>query len=167
MVDEGEGIWDSHVICTYLISKYATDDSLYPKDLLPRARVDQRLHFNNSVLFIALRTASLAIVRDGASVLPQSALDTIASAYEHVENFLKLTKHIAGDSLTVADFCCGALISSLDYHLPLTVDKQPKTLAWLERLNEIPHFKELNTKVNDTKFRAFFDQKKAANKAAE
>jgi hypothetical protein len=38
-----------------LISKYGKDDSLYPKDLQKRAVVDQRLHFDSSILFPRLR----------------------------------------------------------------------------------------------------------------
>ena len=53
--DNGAVIWDSHAICTYLVSKYGKDDSLYPKDLLVRAKVDQRLHFDTGILFARLR----------------------------------------------------------------------------------------------------------------
>lgn len=53
MVDDDLTLWDSHAICTYLIGKYAKDDSLYPKDLKIRAKIDQRLHFEGSVLFAA------------------------------------------------------------------------------------------------------------------
>jgi hypothetical protein len=37
---------------TYLVSKYAKDDALYPKDLQKRAIVDQRLHYSNDVFYI-------------------------------------------------------------------------------------------------------------------
>jgi glutathione S-transferase len=52
--DDGFVVWDSHAIATYLVSKYAKDDSLYPKDLKKRAIVDQRLHFESGVLFARL-----------------------------------------------------------------------------------------------------------------
>lgn len=53
--DNGVIIWDSHAICTYLVEKYGKDDQLYPKDLLQRAQVDQRLHFDGGFLFPRLR----------------------------------------------------------------------------------------------------------------
>lgn len=53
--DNGIILWGSHSIVTYLVSKYGKDDSLYPKDLVTRARVDQCLHFDNGVLFTRLR----------------------------------------------------------------------------------------------------------------
>jgi glutathione S-transferase len=52
--DDGFAIWDSHAIMTYLVSKYAKNDSLYPKDLKKRAIVDQRLHFESGVFFARL-----------------------------------------------------------------------------------------------------------------
>lgn len=35
----------------YLVSKYAKNDSLYPKDILTRARIDQRFHFDTAIIF--------------------------------------------------------------------------------------------------------------------
>lgn len=49
--DDGNYIWDSHAIIAYLVSKYADSDALYPRDLLQRAVVDQRLHFETGVVF--------------------------------------------------------------------------------------------------------------------
>ncbi len=40
----------------YLVSKYAKSDSLYPKDLVTRAKIDQRLHFDTSIIFGAMGT---------------------------------------------------------------------------------------------------------------
>lgn len=36
---------------TYLVSEYATDDSLYPKDVKVRALVDQRIQFDLGTLY--------------------------------------------------------------------------------------------------------------------
>lgn len=47
-------IWDSHAINGYLVNKYGKDDSLYPREYKKRAIVDQRLHFDNGVLFTRL-----------------------------------------------------------------------------------------------------------------
>lgn len=35
----------------YLVSKYAKSDSLYPKDLVIRAKIDQRFHFDTAIIF--------------------------------------------------------------------------------------------------------------------
>lgn len=51
LIDGDFTLWDSHAIATYLIQKYGKDDKLYPNDLETRARIDQRLHFDGSILF--------------------------------------------------------------------------------------------------------------------
>lgn len=45
LVDNGISIWDSNAIIMYLVDKYGKDDSLYPKDLAIRAKINQRLFF--------------------------------------------------------------------------------------------------------------------------
>lgn len=52
--DDGYFLWDSHAINAYLIGKYAKDDSLYPEDFKKRGTVDERLHFDNGVLYTRL-----------------------------------------------------------------------------------------------------------------
>jgi hypothetical protein len=63
-------LWDSHAINVYLVSKYAKNDNLYPKDLKKRALVDQRLHFDTGVAFarglpIVVSTFVINIVSTG------------------------------------------------------------------------------------------------------
>ena len=46
-VKDGEFVGnESRAVATYLASKYAKDDSLYPKDLETRYKVDQMLYFD-------------------------------------------------------------------------------------------------------------------------
>lgn len=54
--DNGIFIADSHAICTYLVQKYGSekDQELYPKDIVSRTMVDQKLFFDTGVLFINL-----------------------------------------------------------------------------------------------------------------
>ena len=42
---------ESRVIATYLVNKYGKDDKLYPKDVVTRAIVDQRLYFDMGVFY--------------------------------------------------------------------------------------------------------------------
>lgn len=52
----------SHVIVTYLVDKYAKDDSLYPKDIKKRAQVDQKLYFDATILFPRLRAVTVSTI---------------------------------------------------------------------------------------------------------
>lgn len=61
LVDDDFVIWDSHAIAGYLVGQYAEDDTLYPKDdVRKRAVIDQRLHFENGVLYVRCCTASVS-----------------------------------------------------------------------------------------------------------
>lgn len=165
LVDEGEAIWDSHAICAYLVDKYGQgEDSLYPSDLIQRARVQQRLHFDSGVLFSALRAANVSIFLGGSEV-PEEALNAISAGYDLLETFLETDEYLVGNSLTVADFCCITSITTMDYHVPIEADKYPKILAWIERVSTLPYFYEINTEPVET-LRAFLDKKKEENKAA-
>ena len=51
-VKDGEFVGnESRAVAAYLASKYAKDDSLYPKDLETRYKVDQRLYFDMGVFY--------------------------------------------------------------------------------------------------------------------
>lgn len=54
LVDRDVALWDSHAIGIYLVTKYAKNDSLYPKDFIKRTRVNERLFFEASYLFARL-----------------------------------------------------------------------------------------------------------------
>lgn len=160
LVDEDQSIWDSHAICAYLVDKYASDDSLYPKDLVTRARVDQRLHFDSGVLFPALRGANIPIFT-GAKEVPAENLEAISAAYDLLETFLAEDEYLVGNSVTIADLCAVATVTVMELHQPLSDEQHPKTREWIARLSELPYYEELITRITE-KFAAFLDQKKAA-----
>jgi glutathione S-transferase len=62
--DDGFTLWDSHAIMVYLVSKYAKNDALYPKDLKKRALIDQRLHFDSGVVFAQLRRIVVSVFQN-------------------------------------------------------------------------------------------------------
>lgn len=160
LVDEDQSIWDSHAICAYLVDKYAPDDSLYPKDLITRARVDQRLHFDSGVLFPALRGANIPIFT-GAKEVPAEKLEAISAAYDLLETFLAEDEYLVGNSVTIADLCAVATVTVMELHQPLGDEQHPKTREWITRLSELPYYEDLITRVVE-KFAVFLDQKKAA-----
>jgi len=50
----------SHAIIPYLLDKYAKDDSIYPRDLALRARINALLHFDNAILYTRVRDMSVS-----------------------------------------------------------------------------------------------------------
>ncbi|SPP75874.1 glutathione S-transferase 1 [Drosophila guanche] len=142
--DDDAYLWDSHAIMAYLVGKYAETDDLYPKDLLQRAVVDQRMHFESGVIFeAALRRLTRPVLFLGGTTLPQANVDYINEVYDFLETFLE-HDFVAGDHLTIADFSIVSTISSLGVYLELDPVKYPKIAAWLERLKELPYYEEAN-----------------------
>ncbi|XP_065369946.1 glutathione S-transferase 1-like [Calliphora vicina] len=142
--DGGHFISDSHAIITYLVSKYAKDDSLYPKDFLKRALVDQRLHFEGGVAYYSLYNISAPLWRRNENQVPREKIDAIVETYNFLEIFLKDSPYMAGNHLTIADFSIVAIVTSLQPVLEIDTSKYPKLMAWLNRMETLPYYHEAN-----------------------
>ncbi|KAM8710690.1 hypothetical protein ACLKA7_017330 [Drosophila subpalustris] len=142
--DNGTYIWDSHAICCYLVDKYGKTDELYPKDLVKRAHIDQRLYFDASVFFMSLRNITVPYFYKKVNQVPQEKIDNVRDGYVHLENFLADNLYVTGNSLNIADFCLGATASSLPAVLKMDPKQFPKIAAWLGRLEKLPYYKEAN-----------------------
>ncbi|KAH8348279.1 hypothetical protein KR084_006142 [Drosophila pseudotakahashii] len=145
--DDGHFIWDSHAIIAYLVSKYADSDALYPKDLLQRAVVDQRLHFETGVVFAnGIRTISKSVIFLGQTKQPKERYDAIIEIYDFVETFLKGHDYIAGDQLTIADFSLVSSVSSIVGFVDFDPIKYSNISAWIKRLEQLPYYEDANAK---------------------
>ena len=162
--DNGQYIWESHAICTYLIDKYAKDDSLYPKDLYTRAKIHQRLHFNSGVFFNKYRACSIAIFFRGATEFPTDAITGLQSAYDFLEVFLANDKYLVGNNVTVADYCTVANVSNAQAVLPLDPVKYPNMSDWFNRMKQISFYDEANGKGSET-YKQMIETKLKANKS--
>ena len=163
--DNGEYIWESAAICTYLVAKYAKDDNLYPKDLYTQAKIHQRLHFNNSVLFAKARSAAVPVFSKGATEISADGIKELLSAYDFLEAFLATDKYLVGNNLTVVDYCTAATVTSTHNMVPVDPVTHPKLLDWLNRMQNISFFNEVNGKGLELG-KQFFLAKIDANKAA-
>ncbi|XP_017087006.2 glutathione S-transferase 1-like [Drosophila bipectinata] len=144
--DDGHFLWDSHAIIAYLVSKYGKTDALYPKDLLQRAVVDQRLYFESGVLFAGVLRRTGTAVFQSQKPLPKERYDAIIEAYDFVETFLEGHDYIAGNQLTIADFSIVSSVTSLAAFVAFDPAKYPKTDAWIKRLEKLPYYEEANGK---------------------
>lgn len=163
MDDNGLIIWDSHAICTYLIDKYGKNDHLYPKDIYVRARINQRLYFNVGVAFASFRPIVEAIFFKGATDFPADGIQGINSTYDFLESFLKDDLFMVGNTITVADYCLVATISTSQLAVPILEDR-PKLADWYTRMKAVPFYDELNGQTIE-KFRQFIEGKLELNRA--
>ncbi|EDV55070.1 glutathione S-transferase 1 [Drosophila erecta] len=142
--DNGTYIWDSHAIAAYLVDKYAKSDELYPKDLVKRAIINQRLFFDASVIYASVANVSGPFWINGITEVPQEKLDAMHRGLKLLETFLGNSPYLAGDSLTLADLSTGPTVSALPVAVDIDPATYPKVTAWLDRLNQLPYYKEIN-----------------------
>ncbi|XP_061389555.1 glutathione S-transferase 1-like [Musca vetustissima] len=143
--DDGHFIWDSHAIIAYLVGKYATGDALYPKDLLKRAVVDQRMYFEASVLFQrTLCNITFPMLFQNLTQIPRSKIDSIFDSYGFLESFLKGRKYMAGNHLTIADLSIVTSVTSLQIFAKIDRSKFPKLCDWLKTMQSLPYYEEAN-----------------------
>lgn len=144
MNDNGVYIADSHAIATYLCDKYGEDDSLYPKDLVKRAIVDSRLHFDTGHLSSRNRFLFEPIWMLGATELQEERINYVRISLDIMERFLAKSSYLCGDKMTIADLCCIASISAFIKIFPLDTTEHAKLIEWTQRMAELPYYKEKN-----------------------
>merc|ERR1711862_310628 len=107
------GEHESRAVAAYLASKYAKDDSLYPKDLETRYKVDQRLYFDMGVFYKAFGDLVYPVMFGGDKP-GQDKVDKLKEVLGWVDGFVAEDKFCAGTSnLTIADIAFVATYSSL------------------------------------------------------
>jgi len=147
---DGTTVWDSHAIAAYLVRKYSkqTNDSLslYPKDFKLRAICDQRLHYENGVLFsTCMRQITRPLLYEDNPDIPQQKIDQIYVAYEMLNTFLKDNDYMVGGHVTIADFSIVTTVSTLNLTFaPIDETLFPKLTAWLRRLQKLPYYEKAN-----------------------
>lgn len=144
-IEDGNVLWDSHVISTYIVDKYREeDDSLYPKDLYLRGRCNQRLFFNNGRLFKCFQNLTKHIFGGGDSI-PEDHITSTHDIYDMLESFLKCDPFLVGDHLTIADISNSITMTILTKFIPIEEERYPQITAWMNRVKEtIEFFDEIN-----------------------
>ncbi|CAH0546308.1 unnamed protein product [Brassicogethes aeneus] len=151
LVDGEIVIWDSHAIITYLARKYGKDDSLYPKDFAKRALVDQRLHFEGSVVFPTIRHIVRSMLFKGQKTITQEQLDNVNEALNFLNTFLENQQFVAGDTLTLADISLISSTASINTFLPIDKEKYKNVCFWMDKISELPFFEVNVDGLNDFK----------------
>ncbi|XP_044270688.1 glutathione S-transferase 1-like [Tribolium madens] len=140
--DDGFVLWDSHAIMAYLVSKYAKDDSLYPRDIKRRALVNQRLHFENGVAFPEMLKILYPILYEGKKVITQDDKIAAEEIYSFLEAFLEGKLWMAGDSVTIADYSLITTISALNVLVKIDRFVYPNLITWVKNLEQLPVYEE-------------------------
>ncbi|XP_049856663.1 glutathione S-transferase 1-like [Schistocerca gregaria] len=131
--DDGLYLAESRAIVMYLISKYAKDDSLYPKDVNKRVLVDQRLFFDQDLYNRILNVARPKFYGEQKD---PSSIDKVNDGLDTLNRMLDGKQWLAGDKITLADYAVANSLSVLEFVPESGIDptKQPNIKEWLPRV---------------------------------
>ncbi|XP_034243950.1 glutathione S-transferase 1-1-like [Thrips palmi] len=130
--DGGFVLWESRAICTYLVTKYAARDDLYPKDEKKRAMVDRRLYFDATTLYGAIISLTKPIIMRVETQATEAKKKPVLDALQQLEKYLADSAWVAGDSLTVADTVIVASVASAQA-IGVDLAQYPNIAGWFER----------------------------------
>lgn len=144
LYDNGVYISDSHAIAIYMIEKYAKDDSLYPKDILKRTKVNQMLFFESSILFQKYYEMASPLFRGLIREFSEYHIANTNRAYGFINGFLSSGQtYLCGDTMTLADINIWCTLLSLNFMVPIDGEKHPLLMKWLNLMKTHPCY-ELN-----------------------
>ncbi|XP_049277312.1 glutathione S-transferase D5-like [Anopheles funestus] len=146
LIEDGHVIWESYAIAIYLVEKYAKDDSLYPKDPKVRSIVNQRLFFDNGVMFKAAITYVEYILKKKLEPTDEM-VQKLKKALELLESFVKERSFAAADHLTIADICLLSSVTML-VGIKFELEPYPAIQAWVARVTgELPNYAEFHKEL--------------------
>ncbi|CAG9809121.1 unnamed protein product [Chironomus riparius] len=149
LVDGDIKIFDSSAISIYLVEKYAKDDSLYPKDLEMRTKVNERLFYVSSYLFPRGYSIIVGSIKGTMTEIPQDKINEVLRGYECIEYFLKDNDYLAGPKFTLCDLFLWCIMESANQILAIDENRFPNFSKWLNKVRNENEFFELNKKGAD------------------
>lgn len=134
--DNGLILYESRPIMGYLVSKYARNDSLYPKEPKKRAVVDQMLYFDLGSLFENISTCYFPIIMGRANSINEEREKAVERSCEILNKFLEGNEFVAGDNLTIADFSISTSICVL-HCFDFDIDRYENVTRWYNNCKEL------------------------------
>lgn len=138
LIDNDTKVFDSSAIGIYLVEKYAKDDSLYPKDLKLRTKVNERLFYISSFMFPRAYFIFVPGYGGEETEIPQEKIDGVMRGYQTIETFLEGNVYLTGKTLTLADLSLWPLMESFVQIIPLEKEKFPNFDRWMTKMREHP-----------------------------
>lgn len=149
--DEDFVLTESSAILKYLAEKIASP--AYPKDLRPRARVNERMDWFNTQFY---REYGYHLVYPQIFAHHKRPTDEIQKATlewgkERATaalgvldgHILKDSKYVCGDDMTIADFQGAAFVTAGE-HIDVKLDKYPNVKAWVGRMKALESWDKVN-----------------------
>lgn len=138
LVDGDLSIFDSCAIAIYLVENYGKDDSLYPKEKLARAKVNEKLFYVASTAFPSIFNIFFSVYFAGVSEVAESAIVRMHRVYGTVEMMLADQSYLTGSDITLPDLYLWCITESISRVVPIDTEKHPKYIEWLKRMRQHP-----------------------------
>jgi len=142
VMDDGESIYDSRVICEYLDA--VSGGGLIPSDPAARARVRRDEALGDGIADAGI-TAFLERKREAARQDPTwiaRQLDKVNAGIVAVAKGMGSKQYLGGAQLNVGDIACACALFWAEFRMPELGWRQsnPKLKAWAERMEMRPSF---------------------------
>ncbi|KXJ72089.1 hypothetical protein RP20_CCG018983 [Aedes albopictus] len=135
LVDNDFVLWESRAILIYLCEKYGKNDKFYPRDPKKRAVVNQRLYFDMGTLYARFADYYYPAIFQNQP-FNEELFKKLEEAFEFLEIYLGQGAYVAGDKLTVADFCVLASVTTMKEAAGIDFSKYPNIERWYAQLSE-------------------------------
>ena len=142
VMDDGESIYDSRVICEYLDA--ISGGGLLPADPSARARVRRNEALGDGLadagITVFLERKREAARQDPAWIARQ--LDKVKAAVATIETALGSKPYLGGDRPDMADIACACALFWSEFRMPELGVRQanPRIKAWADRMEARPSF---------------------------
>ncbi|XP_053680438.1 glutathione S-transferase D4-like [Anopheles nili] len=145
---DGHVVWESYAIAIYLVEKYGKDDSLYPRDPAVRSVVNQRLFFDNGVMFPSAIDYANCLLKKKQQP-SKEMLEKLEKALGLLENFVQKRAFVAAEQLTIADLCVLSSITLLG-GLKYELEAYPAVKGWIGRVtSQFPDYAEFHRELEE------------------
>ena len=142
--EDGFTLWESNSVCRYLCAAHAPGHALFPADPRARARVDQWMDAQQTVLGRPMAVVFWGLVRtppekrDAAAIA--AAVAEAAKPYGLIGAALTRQPYVAGETLTLADIPWGVHVHRW-FTMAFDRPEVPGLRAWYERLLARPAYR--------------------------
>lgn len=140
LLDGDFPLFDSSAIAIYLVEKYAKEDSLYPKDLQLRAKVNEKLFYVGNYLFPRIYQLFVPAYFGIEPEFPPAKVEEIVKGYKTIDTFLESNEYLAGKTVTLADLYLWTQMESLGQVIAVDKEKFPNFDRWTNKMKELPTY---------------------------
>ena len=142
VLDDGESIYDSRVICEYLDA--VSGGGLIPSDPVARARVRRDEALGDGIADAGI-TTFLERKREAARQDPAwiaRQMDKVNAGIVAVAHSMGAKQYLGGTQLNVADIACACALFWAEFRMPELRwrDAHPHLKSWAERMESRPSF---------------------------